>query len=86
MQEQMDRLARDLSDTKAKLVFAGSMEYEAPYYFNVADGKRDGPYCATCWDGRDRLAVRLYEWSPGSWICNTCKAAVHGANYRDPLP
>ena len=79
MQDQTYRIADELSETKKKLAFSGSMQYEAPYYWNVAGGKRDGPYCATCWEGRDHLAIHLYEWSRDSWACNTCKSSVKDA-------
>lgn len=78
------RLAQELEETKNKLAFAGSMVFEAPYYFNVADGGRDGPYCATCWDGRGKLAIRLYEAVPGFWVCHTCKTELRDKTYRDP--
>jgi hypothetical protein len=52
------------------------MQYEAPFYWNVAGGARDGPYCATCWEGRDHLAIHLHEWVPGGWVCNTCEKAI----------
>jgi len=74
MQDQTYRLADQLAETERKLAFAGTMKYEAPYYFNIADGQREGPYCPSCWDGTSKLAIRLYEASPGRWICHTCKA------------
>lgn len=84
MQDQAYRRADELADIRKKMAFAGTMVYTAPYYFNTADGKRDGPFCATCWDSRDKLAVRLYEAVTGFWRCNTCKAEVRDANYRWP--
>lgn len=84
MQDETYRLADRLADTERKLAFAGSMKYEAPYYFNISDGQRDGPYCPSCWDGREKLAIRLYERSPGSWVCNTCKVSLRDSTYRDP--
>jgi hypothetical protein len=79
MQDHTYRLADDLDAANTKLAFAGLMLYEAPYW-NVADGKRDGPYCATCWEGRDRLAIHLYEWSRDWWTCNTCKSSFKNAD------
>jgi hypothetical protein len=82
MQDVVYRMADEISDLEKKLEFAGSMKYEAPYYFSITDGKRDGPYCATCWESKNKLAVHLYQWSRGSWTCNTCKSPVHDANDR----
>jgi hypothetical protein len=84
MQDSISSMADELADAKKKLAFAGTMVYEAPYYLNMADGQRDGPYCASCWDGRGKQAIRLYQNAPGYWICNTCKVAVFDKTYRDP--
>ncbi len=61
MQAHTYRLVDELSDAQKRLTLAGSLQYEAPYYWNVAGGKRDGPYCATCWESREHLAIHLYE-------------------------
>jgi hypothetical protein len=78
-------LSEDLAEARKKLNFAGTMQYEAPYYFNVASGQRDGPYCPTCWEGHVKLAIHLYEWSRGSWVCNACGKAVADANDIDEI-
>ncbi len=79
MQDVIFRLGDEISELQKKLEFAGSMQFEAPYYWNASDGKKDGPFCATCWDGRGRLAIRLYEELPGHWKCHTCKNDVQDA-------
>jgi hypothetical protein len=86
MQDQTYRLADELAEAKKQLAFAGTMKYEAPYYWNVAGGQKDGPYCATCWDGRDHLAIRLYQAQRGYWQCHTCKNTVEDGDYSDPSP
>jgi len=86
VQAQTIELWEELELTKKKLVFAGTMEFEAPYYWNIAGGRRDGPYCATCWDGREHLAIRLYEAQRGYWQCHTCKNTVEDDSYSDPDP
>lgn len=83
LQDTIRCLSEDLNEARKKLAFAGTMEYEAPYYFNVAGGQRDGPYCPTCWEGHAKLAIHLNEWSRGSWICNACGKAVANANDID---
>ena len=82
LQDTIRCLSEDLAEAREKLDFAGTMKYEAPYYFNVAGGQRDGPYCPACWEGRAKLAIHMYEWSPGSWTCNACKTSVHDGNDR----
>ena len=84
VQAQTIELGEELERTKKKLAFAGTMNFEAPYYWNVAEGQRDGPYCATCWDGREHLAIHLYRAQPGYWQCHTCKNTVEDGSYRDP--
>jgi hypothetical protein len=84
MKEDFYGLSEELNETKRKLAFAGTMEFKAPYYWNVASRPKDGPFCATCWDGRSHLAVRLYEAQPGYWQCHTCKNTVEDERYRDP--
>ena len=89
MQDVTYRLADQLAATQKKLAFGGAMQFEAPYYWNVIDGKRDGPFCATCWDGREKLAIHLYQMSPGHWQCHTCNKSVKDAtfvNYQPPPP
>jgi ribosomal protein L37AE/L43A len=81
IQAAMDSLAFQLREANAKLTFAGTMEYVRPYYMNTAGGKRDGPYCPTCWDGRERLAIRLYQAGQGFWECHTCDKHVRDSTY-----
>jgi hypothetical protein len=83
MQDVVYRLTDELDEAKKMLAFAGTMRFGAPYYWNVADGGRDGPFCATCWDGREHLAIRLYEAQTGFWVCHTCKNRVQDGRYRD---
>jgi hypothetical protein len=85
MQDVVYRMGDEITELGKKLKFAGSMVYRAPYYVSVVDERADGPYCANCWDAK-KSAIRLYEWSAGPWICNTCKSKVHDGISRDPPP
>jgi len=76
LQDTIRVLSEDLDESRKMIAFAGTMKYEAPYYFNVAGGGRDGPYCPTCWEGHAKLAIHLQEWSEDSWMCNTCGKVV----------
>jgi hypothetical protein len=70
---QTELMREDIAKLTKKLAFAGTMIFEAPHYWNTADGKRDGPYCATCWEGHAKLAIHLFQTHNGWFKCNTCR-------------
>jgi hypothetical protein len=82
VKSQTQIMQEDIANLTKKPAFAGAMGFEAPYYWNTADGKRDGPYCATCWEGHAKLAIHLFEEAPGHWRCNTCGKNVFDSNWR----
>ncbi len=82
MQDSMDELGREFSAVKEKLKFAGTMNFETPYYWNTADGKREGPYCPTCWEGREKLVIHLFLEARGQWVCNTCGKRLFDRDFR----
>ncbi len=86
MQATLDSLAAQLAAAEAKLAFAGTMKFKAPYYWNTATKPPDGPYCAACWDGREHLAVHLYQATTGYWQCQVCENTVEDSSYQDPRP
>jgi len=80
--EEVLRLREENQTLNAKLAFAGSMKYQAPYYINVGGGDR-GPYCGTCWDA-ERLAIHLIERQRGYWQCRRCEDQVEDSTAEDP--
>jgi uncharacterized membrane protein len=59
------------------------VEYESPYYWNVINGKKDGPYCQCCYD-KDSSLIRLQERVKGYWECKVCKNSYPDKNYQPP--
>lgn len=48
------------------------LTFESNSYFIKDEHKKDGPYCATCWDYEDKL-VRMYEYGDNmGHYCNVC--------------
>lgn len=80
---QKDRMIRELND---QLAFKANMKFDAPYYWNVAEGgDRDGPFCQPCWDEK-KLAVRLYGGASddGHWVCKVCNKQFRDSSYVPP--
>jgi ribosomal protein L37AE/L43A len=54
------------------LALRADLEYEAPYYWRINEGKKDGPFCQQCYDADDKL-IRLQEKrTKGAWDCKRC--------------
>ncbi|WP_394182680.1 hypothetical protein [Marinomonas posidonica] len=62
---KVKKLEEDLEE-KAKLT------YEAPFYWMIDGGKKDGPFCQQCHDS-DKKNIRLQNYRDGWWNCATCK-------------
>ena len=56
------------------------LNWEAPYYWLINDGKKDGPYCQQCYDNSHKL-IRLNGDGRGFWECKTCKNTYLDKNY-----
>jgi len=67
------------ADTKKNVL------WEAPWYWHMDGGKKDGPFCQQCYD-KDSALIRLQDLENGYWICNTCQNtyAMKGRAYRSP--
>lgn len=76
---EKDSKIRELEEA---LTVNASLEYEAPYYWCVRDGKKDGPFCQQCKDADGKL-VRLQERGvQGGWHCKTCDKIFNDKTYR----
>lgn len=76
---------RTIRELNEKMTFAGKMEFDAPYFWNVTDGKREGPYCQKCWED-DKKSIHLYLLGNGYWVCAACKTEVIDSSHRPPAP
>lgn len=59
------------------------MKFEAPYYWSVDSGNKEGPFCQPCWDEK-QISARLYTRTQGSWTCLVCSKTVRDSTYEDP--
>lgn len=65
---EKDARIRELSEA---LKISGNLEYEAPFYWRVEDGQKDGPFCQKCYDADSKL-IRLQKWGANAWKCVAC--------------
>jgi hypothetical protein len=68
LKDQLARLADQLSTHR-------TLRHDGERYWSEQDGKRDGPFCAVCWD-IDKKLVRMREYhrdsgAPG-YVCDFC--------------
>jgi hypothetical protein len=83
VQETLLAQERSIRELTEQLAFNGKMTYEKPYYWNVADDKRDGPFCQRCWDEKHQ-AIRLQGGTNGLWGCKVCGGGFKDGSYRPP--
>lgn len=71
-----------IKELQSQLSERDKLEYEAPYYWRVADDKKDGPFCQKCKDV-DGLLVRLQSTtSKGYWSCKSCDKNYIDSHYQ----
>lgn len=58
-----------------------ALRYEAPYYWLMVDGNRDGPFCQNCYD-KDGKLVRLQTYDNGYFECKACGNSFTTAAFR----
>lgn len=66
----------------SKLEIRSLMEWDSPYYWKKDNEKRDGPFCAKCYDSEEKL-IHLQYLSNGSWCCQECKNAVRDSSHKE---
>ncbi|MDE1348504.1 hypothetical protein [Vibrio aestuarianus] len=71
-----------IKELQSQLSERGKLEYEAPYYWRVDGGLKDGPFCQKCRDV-DNLLVRLQSTRTlGYWSCKSCGKDYMDSNYK----
>lgn len=65
-----------------ELKLKGKITYEQPYYWLETDNGKDGPFCPSCQDDKQKLA-RLIEskGTQGFWTCCVCGKSFKDSNY-----
>ncbi len=68
LKDQLGRLTDQLSTQQ-------SLKHDGERYWSEKDGKRDGPFCAVCWDIDKKLVrMRGYRTVSGvrDYVCDYC--------------
>lgn len=65
-----------------KFKLRGNLVYEQPYYWLETDDEKEGPFCSSCQDDKQKLA-RLIESqnTKGQWTCCVCGKVFRDKNY-----
>lgn len=74
LKETVKKLEASLGE-KAKLV------YEAPFYWMVDGGNKDGPFCQQCCDN-DKKNIRLQHEGNDYWKCRSCQGTYKGPKWK----
>ena len=70
--EENIALRERVKDLEETLQLKGELFYERTVYWRILeDGKKDGPYCSTCYDDGGKV-IHLHEWGD-TWHCRVCK-------------
>jgi hypothetical protein len=79
MQKRIEELEVENKELHKQLETKGKLVAQDNMYWIEEEGKRDGPFCTSCWDSIDKL-VRLHVSNDsGAAMCPTCKTlAKHG--------
>lgn len=72
---------KEISVLKGLLEIKGKVTWEKPYYFLIEDGKKDGPYCPTCYDNHNKM-IRLQDEGNGCWRCHVCNGWLQDSSHR----
>jgi formylglycine-generating enzyme required for sulfatase activity len=85
VQEENIRLREKVKELEDKLNKKENVIWEAPFYWRKDGDKKDGPFCAQCYDKAGNL-IRPLDHKNGVWTCPTCKNIYKDSSYRDPSP
>ncbi|WP_374000298.1 hypothetical protein [Bdellovibrio bacteriovorus] len=61
----------EIKQLKEQLQLQDEMQYNGVFYFRALGEKKDGPFCAQCFDSEKKL-IRLHNYMSGWWECKTC--------------
>jgi hypothetical protein len=83
LQEENQELRKKVQELEEALSIRANLKYEPPYYWLETEGKKEGPYCQTCYD-KERKLIRLQDRNDGRWTCMVCKVTYYDRSYRPP--
>jgi hypothetical protein len=79
---EKDTKIRELEEA---LAVKAKLAYEAPYYWLVQGGEKDGPFCQQCHDAGGKF-IRLHKRGvKGGWECKTCGKHFYEKKYEDRI-
>ncbi|CAK2110017.1 conserved hypothetical protein [Vibrio crassostreae] len=82
---QVELAIKDQEIKKLELTLAQrrSVVWEKPYYWVTDNDKKDGPFCAQCYDSSEKL-IRLQGGGNCFWRCKTCNCTFKDKHYVEP--
>ena len=72
LQQENLRLQERINKLEEELNLKRVIQWEAPFYWKVIGGKKDGPFCQRCYDSDGKL-IRVQKTGSGWWHCKSCK-------------
>jgi|SRR6267154_711510 len=79
--EEENRALKDqIAQLTAELATKASLKHDGEQYWTEKDGRRDGPFCAVCWDVDKKLVrMRHYRSHSGAldYVCDYCGRHRH---------
>lgn len=85
LQEENIKLREKIKELEFELNKRKEVQWEAPFYWDVSDETRNGPFCQKCYDSDDKL-IRLQKIEEGNWHCKSCNNNYFEASYKPTNP
>jgi len=83
LQEENLNLKSKVTFLENALLEKNSLIYEAPFYWKIIEGKKDGPFCQKCNDSTNKH-IRLQDNENDYWVCLQCDKGYCGPNHKEP--
>ncbi|MCI0650431.1 MAG: hypothetical protein L0Z55_00960 [Planctomycetes bacterium] len=85
LSEDNAQLRQELVDLRKQAEVRQEMDYANDVYWRVAgEGKRDGPFCPKCLDGKAMLARMSNQASDRYWRCHVCDHVIEKSGRGSP--
>ena len=85
LQEENILLKERISELESRLNKKNELQYEAPFYWAMADEKKEGPFCQRCYDSDSKI-IRLQKIEEGNWHCRLCSNSYFEDSYKPHNP
>ncbi|MGH9431253.1 MAG: hypothetical protein ACRD3T_06895 [Terriglobia bacterium] len=81
--EENRRLRDQMADLRRSAEVEKELIPDAQVYWWTRDGKKDGPYCKTCWHSSHCLSQLTSLANPGQYMCAKCNGYFNSAEYQN---